>query len=317
MDTTNPTELSPYRVFSRAEWARLRADTPMTLSAEEVQALQAYNDRVDLEEVEAIYLPLARFLSMYVEATQALHATTNRFLGRSDGPIPFVIGIAGSVAVGKSTTARLLQALLARWPTSPTVDLVPTDGFLFPNAVLEAEGLMERKGFPESYDLKTLLAFLHDVKAGKRDVQAPVYSHLTYDVIEGETISVDRPDILILEGLNVLQTSRLSRESRGVPFVSDFFDYSIYIEADEEVLHRWYLDRFMRLKTTRFHDPRSYFHKYAELSDPDALAFANRLWERINLVNLRENIRPTRPRADLVLSKSADHNIETVALRKI
>ncbi|MDQ0316689.1 type I pantothenate kinase [Amorphus orientalis] len=317
MDTFNPMELSPYRVFSKAEWARLRADTPMTLSAEEVQQLQAYNDQVSLEEVEAIYLPLARLLSMYVEATQALHATTNRFLGRDDGQIPFVIGIAGSVAVGKSTTARLLQALLSRWPTSPTVDLVPTDGFLFPNAVLEAEGLMERKGFPESYDLKSLLAFLHDVKSGVASVEAPVYSHLTYDVVDGETIRVDRPDILILEGLNVLQTSRLSRESRGIPFVSDFFDYSIYIEADEEVLHRWYMERFMRLKGTRFHDPRSYFHKYADISDDEALTFANRLWNRINLVNLRENIRPTRPRADLILSKNAEHRIETVALRKI
>lgn len=317
MDTFNPTELSPYRVFSKAEWAHLRADTPMTLSAEEVSQLKGYNDRVDIEEVEAIYLPLARLLSMYVEATQALHATTNRFLGRDDGQIPFVIGIAGSVAVGKSTTARLLQALLARWPTSPTVDLIPTDGFLFPNAVLEAEGLMERKGFPESYDLKALLAFLHDVKSGVPQVDAPVYSHTTYDVVPGETIRIDRPDILILEGLNVLQTSKLSRESRGIPFVSDFFDYSIYIEADEDVLHRWYVDRFMRLKGTRFHDPRSYFHKYAEISDDEALAFANRLWNRINLVNLRENIRPTRPRADLILSKNTDHQIEKVALRKI
>ncbi|MEW5421323.1 type I pantothenate kinase [Amorphus sp. 3PC139-8] len=317
MDTINPMELSPYRVFSRTDWAKLRADTPMTLSAEEVQELQAYNDRIDLAEVEEIYLPLARLVSMYVEAAQALHATTNRFLGRDDGQIPFVIGIAGSVAVGKSTTARLLQALLARWPTSPTVDLVPTDGFLFPNAVLEAEGLMERKGFPESYDLKSLLAFLHDVKAGVRNVEAPVYSHLTYDVVQGETITVDRPDILILEGLNVLQTSKLSRESVGIPFVSDFFDFAIYIEADEAVLHRWYLERFMRLKGTRFHDPRSYFHKYAEISEDEALAFANRLWNRINLVNLRENIRPTRPRADLILSKNADHHIETVALRKI
>lgn len=317
MDTINQTELSPYREFSRTDWAKLRADTPMTLSAEEVQELQAYNDRIDLAEVEEIYLPLARLVSMYVEASQALHATTNRFLGRDDGQIPFVIGIAGSVAVGKSTTARLLQALLARWPTSPTVDLVPTDGFLFPNAVLEAEGLMERKGFPESYDLKSLLAFLHDLKAGVRRVEAPVYSHLTYDVVQGETITVDRPDILILEGLNVLQTSKLSRESVGIPFVSDFFDFAIYIEADETVLHRWYLERFMRLKTTRFHDPRSYFHKYADISEDEALAFANRLWNRINLVNLRENIRPTRPRADLILSKNADHHIETVALRKI
>ncbi|MBJ3777718.1 type I pantothenate kinase [Acuticoccus mangrovi] len=310
-------ELAPYHVFDEVEWARLRADQPMTLSLVEIQALQGFNDYVDPDQVETIYLPLSRLLTFYLEATQGLHSATSAFLGRNGGRVPFIIGIAGSVAVGKTTTARLLQALLARWPSSPKVDLVTTDGFLYPNATLLAEGLMEKKGFPESYDVGALINFLADIKAGVRHVQAPVYSHLTYDRVPGETIEVDQPDILIVEGLNVLQTSRLSSERQRVPFVSDFFDFSIYIDADEDALERWYMTRFMRLKETRFTDPRSYFHQYAGISDGEATHFARRLWRRINLKNLRENVGPTKLRADLILHKDEDHRIDQVALRKV
>ncbi len=309
--------LSPYRVFSQAEWARLRADAPMTLTAADVERLQGLYDPVSMTEVERVYLPLSRLLSYYVEATQGLHAATGRFLGRSEDKIPFVIGIAGSVAVGKSTTARVLQALLARWPTSPRVSLVPTDGFLLPNAVLAAEGLMERKGFPQSYDRQKLLAFLTDIKAGRRRVEAPVYSHVVYDVVPGEAITIEQPDILIVEGLNVLQPNRLPKDGKAIPFVSDFFDFSIYIDADESLIHQWYVDRFISLKATRFGDPSSYFHRYAEISETETRALAERLWKRINRVNLRENILPTRPRADLILTKGEDHAIASVALRKL
>jgi type I pantothenate kinase len=317
MDQLMRTSLSPYRVFTIEEWAKLRADTPMTLSAEEIEALRSLGDPVSLAEVEQVYLPLSRLLSFYVSAVQGLFRATQKFLGTNDAKVPFIIGIGGSVAVGKSTTARVLRQLLQRWPSAPKVDLVTTDGFLFPNAVLKAEGRMERKGFPESYDVGTLLAFLTDIKAGKPRVSAPVYSHLTYDIVEGETIAVDRPDILILEGLNVLQPRDLPKDGKAVPFVSDFFDFSIFLDADEDSLRSWYIDRFMRLKETRFCDPRSYFHSYASLSDAEAERIAAGLWERINLVNLRENILPTRPRADLILSKNPDHAIKTVALRKL
>jgi type I pantothenate kinase len=231
--------------------------------------------------------------------------------------VPFIIGVGGSVAVGKSTTARVLRELLTRWPAGPKVELVTTDGFLFPNAVLQAEGLMEKKGFPESYDVAALLAFLSDIKAGTARVSAPVYSHLTYDIVQGETTIVDRPDILILEGLNVLQPRVLPKDGQAIPFVSDFFDFSIYLDADEEALRAWYIERFMRLKETRFRDPHSYFHHYADLSDDEAERVATGLWERINLVNLRENIVPTRPRADLILRKDAEHAVKEVALRKL
>ncbi len=317
MDQILRASLSPYRVFSIEEWAKLRADTPMTLSAEEVEALRSLGDPVSIKEVERVYLPVSRLLSFYVTATQGLFHATQKFLGFNDAKVPFIIGIGGSVAVGKSTTSRVLRELLKRWPSAPKVELVTTDGFLYPNDVLAAEGRMERKGFPESYDVGALLAFLNDIKAGLPRVTAPVYSHLTYDIVPGETITVDRPDILILEGLNVLQGRDLPKDGRAVPFVSDFFDFSIYLDADEEALKRWYVERFMDLKETRFRDPRSYFHHYAGLSDEDAKAVAEQLWERINLVNLRENILPTRPRAHLILSKDADHAVKHVALRKL
>ncbi len=310
--------LSPYRVFTRAEWARLRADTPLTLTAEDVAQLQSLNDPISLDEVVAIYLPLSRLLSLYVAATQGLFKATQRFLlAENEVKTPYIIGIAGSVAVGKSTTARVLKALLARWPNTPKVELVTTDGFLLPNAELTRLGLMERKGFPDSYDTGALLRFLGRVKAGEARVPAPVYSHLSYDVMPGESVLVDRPDILILEGLNVLQTGRAPRDGSGIPFVSDFFDFSIYLDAHEDDLNRWYINRFMTLRQTAFRDPRSFFRKYADLAETDALVVAEQLWSRINLPNLRENILPTRQRASLILRKSASHRIEDVALRRL
>jgi len=310
--------LSPYRTFLRDEWARLRADAPMTLTAEEVLQLQSLNDPISLDEVAAIYLPLSRLLSLYVAATQGLFKATQRFLlAEKDAKVPYIIGVAGSVAVGKSTTARVLKALLARWPNTPKVDLVTTDGFLLPNAELNRLGLMERKGFPESYDTGALLHFLADIKAGKRNVRAPLYSHLVYDVVPGEEMAVDRPDILIVEGLNVLQPARMPRDGAAIPFVSDFFDFSVYIDADEADLHRWYVNRFLRLRDTAFRNPLSYFRRYAELSETEAIGVAEGLWNGINLLNLRENIVPTRQRASLILRKGASHRIETVALRRL
>jgi type I pantothenate kinase len=308
---------SPHRTFSRADWASLRADTPMTLTPDEIVRLQSLNDRLDIAEIEEIYLPLSRVLSLYVRATQDLFKAQQRFLGTEDGKLPYIIGIAGSVAVGKSTTARVLQALLRRWTNVPKVDLVTTDGFLFPNPVLAQNGLMERKGFPESYDLQALLQFLTDIKAGRGPSSAPVYSHLTYDILPNEQMVVDHPDILIVEGLNVLQAGPLPKDGKAIPFVSDYFDFSIYIDADEEVLQDWYVDRFLTLRKTAFIDPRSFFHRFAQLPDDDAIATANGIWTRINLVNLRENILPTRPRADLILKKRANHLVSEVALRRL
>ena len=317
MDQPAAHAILPHRTFSRAEWARLRADTPLTLSDADLDRLKSVNDPISLSEVVEIYLPLSRLLSLYVAATQALHEATRTFLGTRDGVTPFIIALAGSVAVGKSTTGRVLRALLQRWPNTPKVELIATDGFLLPNAVLAREGLMERKGFPESYDLPALLAFLNAIKAGSHSAAAPVYSHHTYDIVRGQTITVERPDILIVEGLNVLQTSRLPKDGRAVPFVSDFFDFSIYLDADEADIRRWYIERFQRLRETAFRDPQSYFHRYATISPREAEEIADGLWRRINLANLQENILPTRPRADLILQKDASHAIVEVALRRI
>jgi type I pantothenate kinase len=309
--------VSPYRIFTRAEWAARREDTPMTLTADEVTRVRSLHDRLDMQEVEDIYLPLSRLLSLYVAATQRLFRAQQAFLGTEDSKMPYIIGVGGSVAVGKSTTARVLQALLARWPNVPKVDLVTTDGFLYPNAILAREGLMEKKGFPESYDLPALLRFLSDIKAGRRPVRAPVYSHLIYDVMPNQWVEIDRPDILIVEGLNVLQTGSPPKGGKAIPYVSDFFDFSIYLDAGEEVLLKWYVDRFLTLRETAFRDPKSYFHRYATLSDAEAIETASGIWNRINLVNLHENILPTRQRADLILKKGEGHQVDEAALRRL
>jgi type I pantothenate kinase len=310
-------QYSPYRTFTRSEWAALRADTPMTLVSRDLSALSGLIEDLSVDEVETIYLPLSRLLNLYVAAAQELHAVTSKFLSRRDGKVPFIIGVGGSVAVGKSTTARVLKALLARWPDHPRVDLITTDGFLWPNRELEIRGIMHRKGFPESFDTARLLNFLGDVKSGKENVSAPVYSHFHYDIIPGQETVVDRPDILIVEGLNVLQPARLPRGGEAIPFVSDFFDFSIYLDADPAIIEDWYVRRFMRLRLTAFRDPAAYFHRYATLSVEEAQAKALEIWTTINRVNLDENILPTRQRARLILRKSEDHRIESVALRKL
>jgi type I pantothenate kinase len=310
-------EVSPFRRFSREDWAALREDTPMTLTEADLVEVRSLNDKIDLSEVETIYLPMSRLLNLYVQASQKLFNASNMFLHRHELKVPYVIGVAGSVAGGKSTTARILRRLLSRWPSTPKVDLVTTDGFLLPNAILERDGLMARKGFPESYDLPNILRFMSQIKSGERDVEAPLYSHLTYDVLHGKSQVIDQPDILIVEGINVLQTGRPPRDGRGIPNVSDFFDFSIFIDADVEDLRSWYIERFFTLRNSAFKDPKSYFHRYASLSDAQTLETATRVWNTINFVNLRENILPTRPRADLVLRKGADHKVRSVFLRKL
>ncbi len=312
-----PDGLSPYVTFSRNEWAELRASTPLTLTDEELQALRGLNENVSLDEVVEVYLPLSRLLNLQVAAAQALHQVTDTFLGKPFRPIPYVIGIAGSVAVGKSTFARILRALLARWPNHPKVDLVTTDGFLFPNRVLEERGLMNRKGFPESYDLRRLMRMMAELKSGAAEVRVPVYSHLIYDIVPGEELIIERPDIVLLEGLNVLQTPDGARRRSIRAFVSDYFDFSIYLDADEEDIESWYVARFLTLRDTAFRDPRSYFRRYADLSTEEAIATARRIWDEINEVNLHENIRPTRDRARLILRKAGDHSVQEVRLRRL
>lgn len=309
--------LSPYRDFTRSEWARLRADTPMTLAPHELEQLSGVIEELSVEDVEEIYLPLSRLLNLYVAASQELHAVSSKFLGRSDGKVPFIIGVAGSVAVGKSTTARVLRALLARWPNHPRVDLMTTDGFLYPNQELERRGIMNRKGFPESFDTNRLLEFLANVKSGRSPVDAPVYSHFHYDILPGQVARTHSPDILIVEGLNVLQPARMPKDGTAIPFVSDFFDFSIYIDADVKLIEEWYLTRFMRLRSTAFRDPGAYFHRYVSLTFNEANTRALDIWRTINLKNLEENILPTRQRASLILTKSHNHRVTSVALRRL
>jgi type I pantothenate kinase len=316
-ESAEQVELSRYVELSRAEWARLRESTPLPLSEAQLRPLGGLTEHVSLDEVSDIYLPLSRLLNLYVGATQSLHLATNTFLGTSGLHVPYVIGLAGSVAVGKSTAARILKALLSHWPSHPRVDLVTTDGFLLPQRVLEARGLMQRKGFPESYDQRRLVRFMADVKSGIPEVQAPVYSHLAYDIVPGQYQTVNQPDIVIVEGLNVLQTGS-GRSGRLLPmFVSDFFDFSIYIDAAVADIEQWYIERFLKLRDTVFRDPSSYFHRYAALSTEEAIVTATRIWQTINLVNLNRNVLPTRERAHLVLEKGRDHAVRRVRLRKV
>ncbi|MFI5754211.1 type I pantothenate kinase [Streptomyces sp. NPDC051569] len=314
---------TPYVDLTRSEWSALRDKTPLPLTAGEVERLRGLGDVIDLDEVRDVYLPLSRLLNLYVQATAGLRGALNTFLGDAGNGhgaqrgTPFVIGVAGSVAVGKSTVARLLQALLARWPEHPRVELVTTDGFLLPMKELKARGLMARKGFPESYDRRALTRFVADIKAGKDEVTAPVYSHLIYDIVPGELLTVRRPDILIVEGLNVLQPALPGKDGRTRMGLADYFDFSVYVDARAEDIETWYLNRFRKLRETAFQNPSSYFTKYTQVSEEEALEYARTTWRTINRPNLLENVAPTRGRATLVLRKGLDHKVQRLSLRKL
>ncbi|MEO7234740.1 MAG: type I pantothenate kinase [Lapillicoccus sp.] len=308
---------SPYVDLDRAAWSRLRENHPLSLSGDDVARIRGLGERLDLKEVEEVYLPLSRLLNYYVGAVGNLHDVTGEFLGENPPRTPFVIGVAGSVAVGKSTTSRILRELLSRWPDTPRVELVTTDGFLYPNAELERRGLLTRKGFPESYDRRALMRFVAAVKSGVPTVTAPVYSHLTYDILPDEQVVVDRPDVLIVEGLNVLQPPGPRWDGTMGVAVNDYFDFSVYVDAHADDVERWYVERFLRLRETAFADPDSFFHRYAALTDDQARTTASRIWREINGPNLTENILPTRSRATLVLVKGAHHGVERVRLRKL
>ncbi|MEY4327363.1 MAG: hypothetical protein RIR71_33 [Actinomycetota bacterium] len=307
-------ELSPYLAIEREDWAELGKNTQLPLTEQELTNLKSLGDFLDMKEVEEVYLPVSHLLSLYANQAQKLHSASSNFLGERSAKTPFIIGIAGSVAVGKSTVARLLKELMSRWEGTPKVELVTTDGFLYPNAELERRGILDRKGFPESYDRKRLLKFVSDVKSGVASVTAPVYSHLSYDIVEGELEEVTTPDVLILEGLNVLQPPAIGQELA----LSDFFDFTIYIDANPQTIEKWYLSRFLQLWTSAFTNPRSYFHPLTkQLNQEQAMQRAEGFWKNINLPNLRENIEPTRSRAKLVMQKGDEHRVQQVLLRKI
>ncbi len=307
--------LSPYLEFTAHEWSKLRAATPLSLSEDDLDRLRGINVELSLDDVAEIYLPLSRLLNLYVNASQELYRASDTFLGQLPAKVPYVIGVAGSVAVGKSTTARVLQALLDRWPDHPKVDLVTTDGFLHPNRILTERGLMDRKGFPESYDRRKLLQFMSDIKSGAPEVRAPVYSHLVYDIVDDESVVVAQPDIVIVEGLNVLQTG--VSDGENPLFVSDFFDFSIYVDADLDDVRDWYVERFFTLRATAFQDEQSFFRRFADLTDAEATQTATDIWTTINERNLVDNILPTRERADLILRKGSDHRVKRVDLRRL
>jgi type I pantothenate kinase len=304
--------VSPFVEISRADWAALGRSTELPLTEQEISQIRGLGDFLDLKEVRDVYLPLSRLLNLYVTEAQRLHSVTSEFLGERAKRTPFIIGVAGSVAVGKSTVARLLKEMLSRWPSTPRVELVTTDGFLYPNAELERRNLMHRKGFPESYDRLALLKFVADIKSGVERVSAPVYSHLSYDIVPGAEVIVESPDVVIVEGLNVLQPPVMGQEVA----LSDYFDFKIYVDADVESVTQWFIGRFEQLREGAFTNPKSYFHRYAEMPFEEALARANEIWRTINLPNLIENIQPTRSRATLVLQKGSDHVVQSVLLRK-
>ncbi|WP_325891130.1 type I pantothenate kinase [Grimontia sp. NTOU-MAR1] len=307
--------LTPYLSFDREQWSELRDSVPMTLDETDLEKLRGINEHLTMNEVRDIYLPLSRLLNLYVKARKGRTQVLEHFLGQKDNNVPYVIGIAGSVAVGKSTTARLLKALLERWPEHPKVELITTDGFLHPNKTLNERDLMKKKGFPESYDIRGLVQFVADVKSGKSRVEAPVYSHLVYDITK-DTKVVQQPDILIVEGLNVLQSGMDYPHDPHRVFISDFLDFSIYVDADSELLKTWYIERFMAFRKGAFQNPSSYFHHYTKLSHDEAVETASGIWEEINGRNLEENILPTRERAGLILQKGANHAVQTVRVRK-
>lgn len=310
----NNQKRSPYISFNREEWAKLRFSTPLSITEEDLIRLESINERITMEEVSQIYLPLSRLINLYVSESQSLYEVTNTFLGTLQEKVPYIIGIAGSVAVGKSTTSRIIQALLSRWPNHPKVELVTTDGFLYPNSILEQKGIMNKKGFPESYDIRSLTHFLKDVKSGKAEISAPIYSHLFYDIMPNQNQIIKSPDILIVEGLNVLQ---IPKENKLGLYISDFFDFTIYVHADEKHIKKWYIDRFEMLRRTAFQDKNSYFHRYADLSENEAYHFAEKIWNEINYINLKENIYSTQRRARLIMEKGEDHSVQKIRLRKL